>query len=438
MLLTTTLVDSHAATKISIWNIWQVKVSPGTVKIGRRRIQIKAETTLDIMPSEMITVKDEPFSILPLYDEKGAPWARGAKPHGLVTFETTAPDMLVVDSFNLKLSTGEATPLKRGLDYEIEMRWATFGRLVGGSIGADIPVYADYSYGKSRIDSIVVDEEGAVSVVQGKPHVSTPTPPQLQGGSIAFANIWVPGRLTALTAENIYPILESKYPDMTSGTHAPAETLLPKTWTKLTNGQPLKILAWGDSVTDGGQASDSAHQYQRRFESLLQKKFPAAAIHLSTVAWGGRNTDSFLQEPPGSPYNFTEKIIGTHPDLIIMEFVNDAYMTPAVVEQKYSYLLKRFQEIGAEWIILTPHYVRPDWMGVSNVRVESDPRPYVAGLRQFAKKHNIALADASLRWGHLLKEGIPYITLLSNSINHPDDRGHEMFAQSLIEFFGGQ
>jgi hypothetical protein len=50
----------------------------------------------------------------------------------------------------------------------------------------------------------------------------------------------------------------------------------------------------------------------------------------------------------------------------------------------------------------------------------------VAGLRQFAAKHNVALADASLRWGRLLKPGLPFTTLLSNSINHPDDRGHDV------------
>ena len=74
-------------------------------------------------------------------------------------------------------------------------------------------------------------------------------------------------------------------------------------------------------------------------------------------------------------------------------------------------------------------------MNQTSVRVEEDPRPYVHGLRQFAAKHNVAIADASLRWGHLVKEGIPYVTLLSNSINHPDDRGHEMFAQSLMDLF---
>lgn len=168
---------------------------------------------------------------------------------------------------------------------------------------------------------------------------------------------------------------------------------------------------------------------------MLRKQFPGSEITLTTAAWGGRNTDSFLNEPPESKYNFDRAVIKPHPDLIVMEFVNDAYMNPEMVEQKYSALLSRFQPIGAEWIILTPHYVRPDWMAAPSVRVETDPRPYVAGVRAFAAKHHVALADASLRWGHLLKEGIPYTTLLSNSINHPDDRGHRMFALSLIELF---
>lgn len=39
--------------------------------------------------------------------------------------------------------------------------------------------------------------------------------------------------------------------------------------------------------------------------------------------------------------------------------------------------------IGAEWIILSPHYVRPDWMGLTKEReIDDDPRPYVKGDRK--------------------------------------------------------
>jgi len=99
-------------------------------------------------------------------------------------------------------------------------------------------------------------------------------------------------------------------------------------------------------------------------------------------------------------------------------------------------LLADFRRIGAEWIILTPHYVRPDWMGLDREQqIDEDPRPYVAGLRRFAAKHQVALADASLRWGRLWRQGLPYRTLLVNGINHPDARGMKLFADSLMALF---
>jgi hypothetical protein len=74
-------------------------------------------------------------------------------------------------------------------------------------------------------------------------------------------------------------------------------------------------------------------------------------------------------------------------------------------------------------------------MGATTVRVTEDPRPYTAGVRAFGKKHGVAVADAAARWGNLVREGIPYVTLLANSINHPDDRGMEIFAQALMDLF---
>jgi len=155
-----------------------------------------------------------------------------------------------------------------------------------------------------------------------------------------------------------------------------------------------------------------------------------------TEAWGGRNTGSYLNEPPGSAHNYREKVLGAKPDLIVSEFVNDAGLNPKQVEERYGKLLADFQSIGAEWIVLTPHYVRPDWMGLTREReVDEDPRPYVAGLRQFAAKHSVALADASRRYGRLWRQGIPYNTLMLNSINHPDARGMKIFADALMELF---
>jgi hypothetical protein len=40
-----------------------------------------------------------------------------------------------------------------------------------------------------------------------------------------------------------------------------------------------------------------------------------------------------------------------------------------------------------------------------------------------------------LRWGRLWRQGIPYRTLLLNGINHPDIRGMQLFADSLMWLF---
>jgi hypothetical protein len=67
--------------------------------------------------------------------------------------------------------------------------------------------------------------------------------------------------------------------------------------------------------------------------------------------------------------------------------------------------------------------------------VDNDPRPYVAGLRAFAAQHHVALADASLRYGRLWRQGIPYSSLMVNSINHPNAHGMKIFADALMVIF---
>ena len=67
--------------------------------------------------------------------------------------------------------------------------------------------------------------------------------------------------------------------------------------------------------------------------------------------------------------------------------------------------------------------------------MDDDPRPYVKRLRAFAKERNIALADASLRYGRLWRQGIPHSSLMYNAINHPNPAGLAIFADALMALF---
>lgn len=445
----TALVGTMVATSCALWPVlaapatvtvtgpFEVKVTPGELSVDGKPVDVTAAATFAVVPPPVIEVRDEAIGKLPVYDPKKAGWTRGYRLKGVLTLETTARYMLEPESLTLKTGTGpEATVLERGKDWDADLEWGTMGRLEGGAIEPDQKVYASYKFGRCRLDSIVVDAAGKPSLKIGEPHINCPKPPELAAGEKRVVNVWVPGRVAQLTAANLMPLEESAYPEPAVTRPTQVEQWCPKTLAKLRAGGPIRVLAWGDSVTNGTFVGDLNLRWQCQFVDALKARFPKAEIDLVHLGWGGRNTGSFLAEPPGSQWNYQEKVVDSGADLCVMEFVNDAYLKDQALADRYNKILKDFQGVGMEWIILTPHYVRPDWMGLKSERdCDDDPRPYVKSLREWCPANQVPLADASLRWGRLWRQGIPYTTLLLNAINHPDGRGMKLFADALMQIF---
>ena len=319
-------------------------------------------------------------------------------------------------------------------DYILDEPNANIGSKEGGKIGADTPVYISYQYITMRIDSVVYAGHKMI-LKQGVPHAANPVPPELEEGEIRLVNIYVSSETKdRLTDENLYPILDDG--KLTIPQKAVAKKLLPKTWEKLHSGQPLKILAWGDSVTVGRYVEEK-DKWQNVFLARLRQRFPDADIELVSQAWGGRTTTAYLAEPPGSEYNYQEKVLDEKPDLIVMEFVNDFAIPVDQLQQVYTKLKSDFDAIGAEWIIVGPHYIRPNWMGLTTQKnIDDDPRPYTAFIRQFGQENNVPVAETPILYGRLWRQGIPYNTLMVNNINHPNPQGLSMFADALMVLFG--
>lgn len=75
------------------------------------------------------------------------------------------------------------------------------------------------------------------------------------------------------------------------------------------------------------------------------------------------------------------------------------------------------------------------WASRSSGTSTGTRAPMCRGSGYFTANNRVALADASLRWGRLWRQGLPYSTLLLNNINHPDERGMRLFADALMEVF---
>jgi len=425
------IAEAAAPAELKIVGDWEVQASvPGNAKVK--------PATIKVQPSEVFTVTAQKYASLPVYKTTGGGWSRGVQLTPLKAQETTTPYLLVTNSFVLRAGPEASAPtFVRGQDYQIDLSWGTIGRLANGAIKEGQAVYASYQHTLLRLDALVLTKGNKIEYRPGKPLAAAPLPPALSNGETRLANIWLPGQVAKLSSDNLFLVMEAAYPEPPKASPTVAEKLVPKSFKKLQSGEPIRILAWGDSVTEGSYVPDrDKNRWQHQFVARLQQRFPKAKIELITEAWGGRNTGSYLNEPPGSLHNYQEKVLAVKPDLIVSEFVNDAGLKPAQVEERYGKLLKDFQAMGTEWIILTPHYTRPDWMGLNRERdIDDDPRPYVKGLREFSAKHQVALADASLRYGRLWRQGIPHSTIMLNSINHPDARGMKIFADALMELF---
>ena len=407
------------------------------VRVAHTAAGIMATGTFVIGPPDVVEVIDEKIPALPLFNPAVPGWVKGVALAEVKAAECTVIRAIDPESLVVKTARGrEGTLLERGRDWEADTEWGTVGRLAGGRVGEGEPVWASYRAARRRIDSVVRLTDGTLELVRGTPQIVLCEPPSIPAGSERLVNVYLPGRIEKLSDVNLFPILEDRCPPLASDQPPQARARLPETLRRLESGEPLKILAWGDSVT-------TYDRWQSMFVERLKARYPQSKIELVTEAWGGRNTGSYLAEPPGSDHNYREKVLEARPHLIVSEFVNDAGMTPADVDRHYGQLLADFRGIGAEWIILTPHYVMPEWMGPGFLErgqrdIDDDPRPYVAGLKAFVATHpeRVALADAARRYGRLWRQGIPYLTLMENNINHPNVAGHQIFVDALDEVFG--
>ncbi len=380
-------------------------------------------------PAPILSVTNEPVN---LSVDKPVGWAKGTRLRACNARDVNACGSFVPGSLEIRRTPGGEL-LKEGADYLVDAAWGHVGLGTQSCVTAQDTVYASYRYSLLRMDTIQVGADGKETLKPGVPHISAPVPPAPDAGCRAVAHVFVNNH-----AKETYPITETAAQAVTR----PTPGRIPKTLAKLKAGQSVTIVCWGDSVTAGGNASVPEFRYVDVFAAGLRERFPKAKLDVQNISAGGSNSRQWLF-PEKFPYRGLqgeknparfERILAAKPDLVTIEFVNDAGLSPAMVEETYSDILKRLGRIGAEVILITPHFTMFKMMGFQNMR-EAEKRPYVLALREFADKHNVALADAAARWEHLWKEGLPYLTLLHNTINHPDDRGHRLFAEELWKCF---
>lgn len=200
---------------------------------------------------------------------------------------------------------------------------------------------------------------------------------------------------------------------------------LPVTRQKLLAGEAVRIIAYGDSITTGGEASEPGLIFWNRWADMLRQKYPQARIETINGATGGDSTVQGLQRLPA-------KVLSQKPDLVLIGFgMNDhnreGYGVPlAKFAENLGTMIDRIRaETAAEIVLYSAFPPNPKWhFGSHNMAAYAD------ATERVAREKHCAFADVFHLWQQVAARKKPE-DLLANNINHPNDFGHWIYFQAL-------
>lgn len=202
-------------------------------------------------------------------------------------------------------------------------------------------------------------------------------------------------------------------------------TALPATRQKLRAGESLRVVAFGDSITAGGDASEPDLIFWARWAGALRQKYPRSKIEAINGATGGDSTVQGLER-------LQSKVLAQKPDLVLLGFgMNDhnreGYGVPLqAFADNLRLMIDRIRaDSRAEIILFSAFPPNPKWhFGSHNMAA------YAEATEQVAREKQCAFVDVFHRWQQIASRKKPE-DLLANNINHPNDFGHGIYFEAL-------
>ncbi|MEW6150226.1 MAG: SGNH/GDSL hydrolase family protein [Bradyrhizobium sp.] len=215
---------------------------------------------------------------------------------------------------------------------------------------------------------------------------------------------------------NRVPCLPSKGGSKTMGS-------LPHVAGKLAAGQPVVIVAFGSSSTQGFGASSPEFNYPNRLAAQLRRHYPTADITVINAGVGGEDAPEMMKR-------LQTQVIDVHPDLVIWQVGTNAVLrnldpgdTVKLVEEGIS----RIQAAGGTDIVL----VDPQYSPAVNQRAESAGK-MVKLLGKAAELRHVGIFprfEVMRDWHE--KQAIPVEGFVIADGLHMNDWGYACFAQLL-------
>jgi lysophospholipase L1-like esterase len=207
---------------------------------------------------------------------------------------------------------------------------------------------------------------------------------------------------------------------------------LPKTIKRLKEKQIIHLAVSGDSISTGLDASATTQAPPNQFgyaelvAAQLEHEFGTQVVltNRSVPGWSIANGVDDL-----------ENLLESKPNLVIIAYgMNDVgRKDPPWFAEKLGEMLQRIRayDVNCEVIVVSPMLGNPDWVHTPRAMFDL----YRAEMKKFAGT-GIGFADVTALWA-LGDKNKHFLDLTGNGLNHPNDFGHRLYAQSILSCIPG-
>jgi lysophospholipase L1-like esterase len=195
-----------------------------------------------------------------------------------------------------------------------------------------------------------------------KPDAAKPQASQAPAaGNVASVNLANPEAAKSLTAKAVDKVKEvaksagdilSRAPCLPPKGGANPVGSLPHVAAKLISGEPVVIIAFGSSSTNGFGATSPDFTYPNRLAAQLHRQYPNAEITVLTRGKGGDDAPEMMKR-------LQPEVLDMKPDLVIWQVGTNAVLrnldpaeTAGLVEEGVG----RIQAVGSDVVLVDPQY----------------------------------------------------------------------------------
>ena len=205
---------------------------------------------------------------------------------------------------------------------------------------------------------------------------------------------------------------------------------LPQTYQKLKEQKRLKIMLFGDSISNAANSSWEMGYvgYEHWFETALKqvKELYGAEIIWKNVSRSGYGTEWGKEA-------VKEKFEREQPDLVVIAFgMNDASegMSVEIFTENTRNIMEQIRELspGTEFILIATPVPNRMWTDAYK-----EQKNLIHGLRTLEQEGVTVLNMTSVfLW---LLERKRYIEISGNHVNHPNDFSYRFYTEAMTELF---